>query len=580
MRLPASGFAALALALSWWAGAGAADATRIVDLTREVVLDNGMKLLLVQRPGQPTIAAGWVAHVGSANERPGITGISHLFEHMMFKGSPRIGTRDFTLDDQLRQELDTIREQMFEEERRYRELVRLGRAESITDPAIQTDRMAALRAEFDALIERQRANLVKDEFDLIYTREGATGLNAFTNQDMTVYFVRVPANKLELWFWMESERLARPVFREFYSERDVVYEERRMRTESTPTGAQDEAFNALFWRGHPYAWPVVGWPSDIAAINREQAREYFDRYYAPGNITAAIVGDFALDEAAALAQRYFGPIPAGDEPPPDVVSLAMPLAGELEYRAEVDAPPSASVSWRTTAYAGVDDPALQVLASVLSGKSGRLYRRLVLDDQIAVGVDATADGQKYDGSFTVAATGKQGVAPEQLQSVLLEEVERLQAEGISDYELTKVKNQLSAAQFRRLEDPFYLMIQLLYFDGLRGWRTMDSYFERILEVTAGQVQAVAQRYLTREGRASRLYRRTPASAEAALADFSADERAQIQQLLDRLLSLPPEQLPQALEQLRASHETAPVEGRAVLAHVIDRVERRIAETAE
>ena len=125
--------------------------------------------------------------------------------------------------------------------------------------------MKALKKEFDALIEKQRENLVKDEFDQVYTAAGASGMNAFTNQDMTVYFIRVPKNKLEMWMWMESERLSQPVFREFYSERDVVYEERRMRTESTPTGAQDEVFNSMFWRGHPYGWPVVGWPSDISA---------------------------------------------------------------------------------------------------------------------------------------------------------------------------------------------------------------------------------------------------------------------------------------------------------------------------
>ena len=381
------------------AGLATAQSTKMADVAREVVLENGMRLVMVQRPGQPNIAAGWVAHVGSANERPGITGMSHLFEHMMFKGSPRIGTRDAALDSEIQSELDRVRTQMFALERGYREQVRLGEGESINDPALKTDAMAQLQEQFDALVVRQRDNMVKDEFDQIYTEAGASGMNAFTNRDMTVYFIRVPRNKLELWFWMESERLAQPVFREFYSERDVVFEERRLRTDSTPTGAQDEVFESLMWRGHPYGWPVVGWPSDIAAITRSQAEAFYDLYYAPSNITLAIVGDFDEEQAINWAKNYFGRIPAGRENPPDVVTLAMPQLGPLTYRAEVDAPPSATVSWRTTAFTGVDDGPLQVLSSVLSGKTGRLYKRLVLGDQIATSAGATANSEKYDGTF-------------------------------------------------------------------------------------------------------------------------------------------------------------------------------------
>ncbi len=264
---------------------GAAQETSLKDIVSEYRLDNGMRFLMVQRPGAPMISAGWVAHVGSVNERPGTTGISHLFEHMMFKGTETIGVKDAALDDQLRAELDRLREQMFRLEREDRLKVRTGQAESMSDPALDSDEMKALREQFEAVIKQQRANIIKDQFDQIYTEQGSTGMNAFTNQDMTVYFLRVPSNKLELWFWMESDRLSDPVFREFYSERDVVYEERRMRTESTPTGVQNEVYNSMFWRGHPYGWPVVGWPSDVSAITREQAENYFDIYYAPNNLT-------------------------------------------------------------------------------------------------------------------------------------------------------------------------------------------------------------------------------------------------------------------------------------------------------
>lgn len=494
---------------------GTAQEKSLRDIVSEHRLDNGMRFLMVQRPGAPMISAGWVAHVGSANERPGITGISHLFEHMMFKGTHTIGVTDADLDDQLRAELDSLRVQMFALERHNRLEVRTGQAESMSDPALDSDEMKALHKQFEAIIEQQRANIIKDQFDQIYTEQGSTGMNAFTNQDMTVYFLRVPNNKLELWFWMESDRLSDPVFREFYSERDVVYEERRMRTESTPTGVQNEVYNSLFWRGHPYGWPVVGWPSDVSAITREEAENYFDIYYAPNNLTAVLVGDFDETQALKWANQYFGRIPRGAQIPPDVVTLYMPLKGGFEYKAEVDAPPSVTLSFHTTAYGGVDHPALMVLADILNGKTGRLHKRLVLKDQIATSASAAEDSRKYDGVFQLSANGKSDTAPQTMKNVLLEEIEKIQHHGISEYELEKVRNNLSANNFRRLEDNFFLAIQLLYYDGLRDWSSMETLFERVKTVSREDVQRVAKKYLLADNMGARFYTR---KAEAAAED--------------------------------------------------------------
>ena len=229
----------------------------------ERTLSNGMKLLMLERHHSPTIAGGWVVRVGSVNERPGITGIAHLFEHMMFKGTPTIGTKDAKRDGEIIDEQESVRDAMRAEEARMRLALRRGEIDDIQKPENKTARYRKLEAEFKALLEEQRKILVKNEFDRIYTTAGASGMNAFTSNDMTGYFITVPSNKLELWTWMESERLLRPVFREFYAERDVVFEERRMRTESTPLGKFQESLEALFWESHPYGWPVIGWPSDI-----------------------------------------------------------------------------------------------------------------------------------------------------------------------------------------------------------------------------------------------------------------------------------------------------------------------------
>jgi len=248
---------------------------------QELTLANGMRFLLFERHESPTVAAGWLAHVGSVNEREGITGISHLFEHMMFKGTKTIGTKDIQADLRIIDEQEKVQEDLRREMDLMREKLRRGEIDDLQKSDNWTPRYRELQKRFDELVAQQRQIIIKDQLDQIYTKNGGENLNASTTEDLTLYFIRVPSNRLELWAWLESDRLLNPVFREFYSERDVVFEERRMRTESTPLGKYDEAYNALFWEAHPYKWPVVGWPSDIPAISKAEADAYFATYYAP-----------------------------------------------------------------------------------------------------------------------------------------------------------------------------------------------------------------------------------------------------------------------------------------------------------
>ena len=303
----------------------------------ERTLPNGMKLLMVPRHDQPTISCGWLARVGSANERPGITGLAHLFEHMMFKGTKTIGTRDAARDAELNRLQDEVQAGIREEMALLREKQRRGEIADMMDPAVRTPRLQELLARFDALVEEQRALIVKDEMDKVYQENGATGLNASTSQDRTFYIVGLPSNKLELWMWLESDRLGSPVFREFYSERNVILEERRQTLESRPGGTVDEAFNAMTWMAHPYHWEVIGWPSDIAQVTREQGSEFFETYYAPNNVTAILVGDLDVEKTWALAQKYFGRIPANPKGVPPVVTLEPPQPAEQRMVAEVEA---------------------------------------------------------------------------------------------------------------------------------------------------------------------------------------------------------------------------------------------------
>src|SRR5262249_16493061 len=359
-----------------------------------VTLGNGMRFLLFERHESPTIAAGWVARVGSANEREGITGISHFFEHMMFKGTRVIGTKDIDTDLKLIDEQEKIQEAMRKEREVMRERLRRGEIDDLLSPEAKTPRYKELEQQFDALVQKQRETIIKDHMDQIYTKNGGEFMNATTNEDSTIYFVRVPANRLEPWAWLESDRLLNPVFREFYSERDVVFEERRMRTESTPLGKYDEAFNATFWEAHPYKWPVVGWASDIPMYTLAQAKDYFATYYAPNNLTGVLVGDFKPAEVKPLLERYFGRIPRGKTDPPPVVTPEPKQLAQKRVDAEAETSPTVRIWWKGVPFVHKDVEALDLLTDVLSGRTGRLYKGLVVGRQIANEASASIDVKK------------------------------------------------------------------------------------------------------------------------------------------------------------------------------------------
>jgi predicted Zn-dependent peptidase len=505
----------------------------------EHVLPNGMKVLLVPRRDEPVVSAGWVARVGSANERPGITGISHLFEHMMFKGTAAIGSKDPARDGKLIAEQERVRGLMRDEEGKMRAALRRGEIDDVTKPENRSPRYRELEKEFDALVKEQRDLLVKNEFDRIYTKHGASGMNASTNSDLTQYYVTVPKNKLELWMWMESDRLKAPVFREFYSERDVVFEERRLRTESTPTGRLDEAFAEMFWHGHPYTWPVVGYPSDIPAITKADADAYYALFYAPNNITAVLVGDFDPKEALAMAERYFGRIPRGATPPPEMTILPPRWEAEMRFNGEADTNPEIGVNWHTVPFQNKDAYPLGVLAQLLNGRTGRLYKAMVVGDgAVATDVSAFSFPRKYAGEFGVGAEVKEGKAPEDAEKAIYAEIEKLRKDLVPAEELQKVKNNFAAQTFRSLQANSQILGQLLGNEGRGDWREFNAGPKKIQAVTAEDVRRVAEKYLVKENRGVATYTRkaagAPAQEDAALAAVPEQMRAMVKQSLVRL----------------------------------------------
>jgi predicted Zn-dependent peptidase len=439
------------------AAAGSAAAQQVA--VEEFTLPNGMQFLLVPRSDQPNVvSAGWVAKVGSVNERPGITGISHFFEHMMFKGTDTIGTRAPEKDARYRAEQQALRDEInrLVWTRQYDRFFK-GEIDDPWNPANDTQEIRVLRAKLDALIKAQQGRgdggaaagtIVKDEFDQVYTKAGGSGMNAFTTYDLTCYFITVPANKLELWAWMESDRLHDSVFREFYSERDVVHEERRLRTESTPTGRFEEQFDALFWASSGYSWPVIGWPSDLNSYTFEQAQDYWNVYYRPGNLVGILVGDFDPRQARGLIEKYFARLDPGTRKPPPVVTLEIEQLAEQRMNAAGDVPPGVEIRYHTVPAGHADSYPLDVLAELLNERTGRLYTGLVEGRGIAATAQAYSDTRKYAGLFAVSAQARGAATAAALEQAWYEELARLQTDGVPERELRKVKRPRTIASWK------------------------------------------------------------------------------------------------------------------------------------
>lgn len=548
---------------------------------QEVILDNGMRLLLVPRKGDPNVAAGWVAKVGSVNERPGITGLSHLFEHMMFKGTKTIGTKNIDENLKLIKEMDDVRAALRKEQEGLILKARIGEISDAKDPKNRSARHQELLAKFDELLKREKETMVKDEFDRVYTTAGGSGMNAGTSNDFTVYFINVPANKLELWFWMEADRLRNPVFREFYSERDVVHEERRLRTDSTPTGKFNEQYDSMFWQSSPYGWPVVGWPSDLEGITREEALDYFAVNYAPNNLTACLVGDIDPARAKELAQQYFGTLPRGPRAPEPVRTSEMPQLAEKRMVAYAETVPQVRVRYHTVAEGHPDGFVLDILGSLLSGRTGRLYKSLVLQQAVANSASGSQDSRKYEGLFEISGVAKPGKTPEEVEQALYKELERLQKEPVDANELQKVKNQYAANNFRGIQSNFGLMVQLLLRDNLRGWETINTDPAHHQAVTPEDIRRVANTYFKPENRTIAVYytKKAAAGAQAdpALAGLSDEEKGQIGMMKSRFGQAKLEQLKGMLGSIDASAASAPPEKQNFFKVVKKMLEDRVKE---
>ena len=458
------------------------------------VLKNGMTFLLMERHQSPTVAMYMRFHVGSVDEYNGVNGTAHLLEHMLFKGTQTLGTKDWEKERPLLADIEKAGEAL--DEARLREREKGEKADS-------SDVVKGLAAKLKALQDEAHKLVIKDEIDENYTKAGGVGFNASTNQDLTTYIISLPSNRLEMWARIESDRMLNPILREYYSERDVVMEERRMRTDANPTGTLFEQFGEAAFTAHHYGVPVIGPMSEIKFLSKTKTEEFRRIYYAPNNTVAALVGDFDTETLIPLLERYFARIPPQVLPrPPSAVEPEQ--IGERRIYVEQDASPSIVVGWHKPNMPQRDDYVFDVISNLLTdGRSSRMYRRLVRDMQIAVSVDAYGSypGSRYPNLFLIMATPLAPHTAEEVERVIYEEIEKLKNEPIDNHELERCRNQMEASFVRALDSNEGLASSLSSYQALIGdWKYIEQHPKVIRTIDAAEVQKVAKKYLVASNR--------------------------------------------------------------------------------
>jgi predicted Zn-dependent peptidase len=449
-------------------------------------LANGLEFLVLERHEVPVVSFHTYADVGSVDEARGITGLAHLFEHMAFKGTETVGTKDYKAEARAMAKMDEAFEAI-KVERRKGENADKARLEQLTK-------------QFKEAEQETQKYMIHDEFEEMLTRAGGKWFNAYTSEDATQYIVSLPSNKVELWMSMESDRFMNPVLREFYKERDVVMEERRM-SENRPSSRLFEEFRAIAYKAHPYGEPVIGHMSDLENLTRTEAEAFFKKYYSPQNLTIAIVGDVNPQEIKKLAEKYFSRIPGGTKPQP--VETVEPLQlGERRVTIEDTAQPLVLIGYHRPNINSSDNVVFDSTSKILGiGRTSRLYKSLVKEKKIAVRAGADFGRRKYPGLFVIYVEPAKGHTPDECEKAVYAEIEKLKTEPVSAEELKKAKVRSRADVISQLDSNPALAAKLTFYEVLTGdWRNLLGQFDKINQVNAEDVQRVAKEYFVTKNR--------------------------------------------------------------------------------
>jgi predicted Zn-dependent peptidase len=443
-------------------------------------LANGLTVIVLERPEAPVFSFFTHVDAGSVQDPMGQTGMAHMFEHMAFKGTDKIGTTNYAAEKAALEQVETTYA-AYDRERHKR----VGRDEQ---------KVKELEKAWKDAVEAAGQYVKANEFGEIIEKNGGEGMNAFTNDDETGYHYSFPSNRLELWAYLESERFLHPVMREFYKERDVVIEERRMRTDSSPVGRLVEQFLAASYSAHPYHRPTVGWMSDLNSFSASEAQAFFDRYYVPSNMTVAVVGDVKAAEVVPIVEKYFGRLPSHPKPE-DKTTVEPPQNSERKVVLYDPAQPFYLEGYHRPDYRDPDDAAYDAITDLMSnGRTSRLYRALVRDKKIAAFAAGFSGlpGVKYPHLFAFFAVPLPGHTPQEMGDAIHQEIERLKNEDISDDELKMIKTRAKADLLRGLDDNQGLALQLGTIVARYGdWRELFGQVDRIDKLTKADIRRVA-----------------------------------------------------------------------------------------
>jgi predicted Zn-dependent peptidase len=483
----------LAIAVGWGIGSRAQDIASFEKRITVKVLPNGLTLIIYERPEAPVFSYYTLVDAGSADDPQGASGLAHMFEHMAFKGTDQIGTTNYPAEKVALAKVE-IAYAAYDAE--YRK--RVGQDQA---------KLGELKKVFEGAQAEAETYVVPNQFAELAERNGAVGLNASTGEDSTQYFWSMPSNRLELWAYMESARIAHPVEREFYKERDVVQEERRMRVDSNPEGLMEEQFLAAAYVAHPYRRPDVGWESEISQVTATAADAFHKKYYVPGNIVIAVVGDVKAADTIPLLTKYFGPIPAGPKPEP-MTTVEPPQFAEKSVLIKEATQPSYFEGYHRPDYRDPDDSVYDAISDILShGRTGRLYRSLVRDQKIAQAAEGGSGlpGNKYPNLFYFFARPLPGHTNAELATAIHKELDRLKNEDVSDQELAEFKTRNRVDTLRGLADNDGLARQLAEYQTLFGdWRQLFGELDQADRVSKADIRRVANKVFLESNRTSAL----------------------------------------------------------------------------
>ena len=443
-------------------------------------LANGLTVLVCERPEAPVFSFYTHVDAGSTQDPYGETGLAHMFEHMAFKGTDTIGTKNYPAEKIALAKVETA----------YSAYIR-ARDKRIDRNDAEVKRLEKIWQ--DAIADAQKY-VIPEQFTEILERNGGQDINASTDYDETNYFYSLPVNRLELWASLESSRFSRPVLREFYKERNVVIEERRMRVDSNPIGRLIEQFTTAAFQAHQYHRPTIGWMSDLNSFSATDARKFFDKYYIPSNMVLTVVGDVKAAEAMPVIEKYFGRIPSHPKPD-EKTTTEPPQNSERRVVLSETSQPFYIEGYHRPDYRSPDDAVYDAIADLMSeGRTSRLYRALVRDKKIASDAEGLTGypGTKYPQLFAFYAVPMPGHKPEEMATAIHEEIEKIKTKDISDDELKMIKTRAKANLIRGLGDnaglAFQLGIAQARYD---DWRELFRQVDRIEKVTKADIRRVA-----------------------------------------------------------------------------------------